>query len=259
VPDVSLEAFARYYGVGSLGGLAQKAHKHWPPPPQISIREVLGIIGLPLPSDNPNVVTKPTGTTRALCSFSWQDEGAGTPLQATSWAWKIHTTNSSTAVAQGTVTEPSAGPVTLEDDDYYLELAPSNQFGTGPSEEALQFDVVPNVPPKPTIAATVASSDVVTVTGHGFQANEVIHLQATVKAGLKTPLLANGVPDLRNQFVTATATPSGTFTALIQPNGFSLASFQDGEQAHVIAGESIATVVVNNGSNIVTVTAPSTV
>lgn len=46
MPDVSLEALAKYYGVGSLGGLAQKAHKHWPPPPQISIREVLGIIGL---------------------------------------------------------------------------------------------------------------------------------------------------------------------------------------------------------------------
>lgn len=258
MPDVSLEAFARYYGVGSLGGLAQKAHKHWPPPPQISIREVVGIIGLPLAPTNGEVAESADGT-RMQCSFSWQDEGAGTVLQATSWAWKIHTPQASTA--QGTVIKPSAGPIALGNGTYSLDVAQSNQFGTGPDQELFQFNIfVGDGPSKPTIEATVASTDVVTVTGHGFQANEVVHLQATVKGGPTTPpLAATNAQDTRTQYPHATATGSGTFTALIEPEGFGLAQFQGGAQAYVIAGESIATMVVNNGSNIVTVTAPSTV
>jgi hypothetical protein len=72
-------------------------------------------------------------------------------------------------------------------------------------------------------------------------------------------LAATNAQDIRNQFVAATATGSGTFTAFINPDGFGIALFQDGEQAYVLAGEFIATMVVNNGSNIVTLTAPETV
>jgi hypothetical protein len=44
---ISLGAFTKYYGVTSLGGLAEKAGKKWPPPPPISVRDVIATFDVP--------------------------------------------------------------------------------------------------------------------------------------------------------------------------------------------------------------------
>jgi len=80
--DISLIWFAKRNGVNSLGGLAQKAKKHWPPPPAISVRSVLQVIGLPLSPDastNEAFVGMQGG--EDLYSFSWKDPGAGTQFK----------------------------------------------------------------------------------------------------------------------------------------------------------------------------------
>jgi hypothetical protein len=44
---ISLSAFTKYYSVTSLGGLAEKAGKKWPPPPPISVRDVIAMLDVP--------------------------------------------------------------------------------------------------------------------------------------------------------------------------------------------------------------------
>jgi len=107
------------------------------------------------------------------------------------------------------------------------------------------------------------------VVGKNFNKSQAVNLQATVKAGPSTPNLApNNVPDLRNQFASATADANGFFTVTIQPQGFKQAQFMSGV-ADVLAGETIAVIAKNNNvgsfspgpgvSNVVNVVAQSTV
>jgi hypothetical protein len=260
----SLLAFAKYYGVTSVGGLAQKAKEHWPPPPSISIRSVLNVIGQPLQIEfNDNADVKTQGLDYWLL---WIDPGAGTPLAATSWDWNIQEVDPHPgSLTSGATSVTNAGPVKFSANaTYNWNVAPKNAYGSGPSTY-LQIQASGTVSPSPIITSSIASHDQVTITGKNFNTGTV-DIQATVIGGPSTPPLATGASDARTQYVQANG---GSFTTVISPQGFGQAQFQTGQQAYVLQGETIAVVAKNSNvgsfspgpgvSNIATATAPSTV
>jgi hypothetical protein len=268
--DISLIWFAKHYGVSSLGGLAQKAKKHWPPPPPVSVRDFLRVIGLPLsPDASTTVEFIGMQGGEDLYSFSWKDPGAGTPIQATSWQWKLIDVNLN-VVGSGTVQRPSLSSQLLKENRAYsFQVTPVNEFGTGPSDLA-EFVSVGPVTASPRITATIDNNDQVTVAGNNFNKGQAVDIQATVTGGPSTPNTApNNVQDSRSQRPVTPADTNGSFTVTIKPQGFGQVQFESGDVAFVLAGETVAVIAKNNNvesfspgpgvSNIVTMPAPVTV
>jgi len=274
VSSVGLLWFAKWNGVNSIGGLAQKAGKKWPPPPPISAWSLLTVLGLPLAPEQLALQGPAPGTLDY--GLTWEDSGHGSPLQATSWQWKVLDA-SGALIAGGTVKTLGVPPVEKRfkyGGDYTWYVAGSNNYGTGPSA-SFSFEATP--PPggggagsPPTITANIASDDKVTVSGKYFNKSQPVHIQATVQGSITTPNLApNNTQDSRNQYTQTTSDPNGSFSVIILPQGFKQAQFVGGKVAYVLAGETIAVVAANDNvgsyspgpgvSNNVTTTAPATV
>jgi hypothetical protein len=263
VSNISLIAFAKYYNVNSIMGLAQKARKTSPP---ISVRSLLHILGLPLQPTNLSLVFAGLDGT-----FSWQDPAASSPIQATNWQWQLNEQVSNVVVAKRTVQTPSVTygfPTSVR--SYQYQVVPANGYGLGPSSSWQYFTAGQPGPSGPTITAIIASDDKVTVSGKHFNKSQTVNIQATVTGSASTPNLANNVPDLRNQYSQVTADANGSFTnAVISPQPFQQVMFANGDQAYVLAGEHIAVIAKNNNvgsyspgpgvSNVVTMPAPTTV
>jgi hypothetical protein len=273
--NTSLVGFANYYDVNSLSGLAQKAKKHWPPPPPISIRSVLSVLGLPQQVqfyDNSTDGVKQQGLNFWL---SWIDPGAGTPVAATSWDWNIAEVDPHPgSLTSGATPVASAGPVTFSKNaTYNWNVAPKNAYGSGPSTY-LQIEALIAGPTSgttsPTITASIASNDQVTIVGQNFNKSQAVNIQATVIGGPNTPpLAATMASDDRSQYPQATADAGGSFKAVVQPQGFPPTLFETGQQAYVLQGETIAVVAKNSNvgsfspgpgvSNVASFTASATV
>ena len=152
-----------------------------------------------------------------LYSFSWKDPGAGTPIQATSWQWKLTDVDIGNVVGSGTVQTPSLSSQLLkENHGYIFQVTPVNEFGTGASD-SMEFNAVGPVIASPRITATIDNNDQVTVAGNIFNKGHAVDIQATVRGGPSTP---NNVSDLRNQFAVTPADTNGSFTVTITPQGF---------------------------------------
>jgi hypothetical protein len=86
VPSISLGPFAIALGSNSVSGMAQKVGLKWPPPPLISVRNLIGIAGQPL---KPTHLVPQGGTIPLKTILELQDPGVGRLKQATSWHWQI--------------------------------------------------------------------------------------------------------------------------------------------------------------------------
>ena len=110
--QVGLLWFAKWNSVTSLGGLAQAAKKHWPPPPPVSVRSLLTVLGLP----KQVYALFPAGPGPLDYGFTWRDGGRGSPIQATSWQWrlmKMTGDQSFSEIDSGTLQSPIPEPTYL--------------------------------------------------------------------------------------------------------------------------------------------------
>jgi hypothetical protein len=284
--DISLIQYARLLGANTVIGMAQKVGLT-PPPPPISVRNLINLAGQIILPFAP-VDLQPQNGAQGISNnpfLFFRDSGPGTPAAAGQFAFIVTQNNvvvdpshqlTGPAVTASPLTPPGvkwafplpAGLVTLT-------VWGQNRAGDGPASSST-FTVVspapPPPPPQPTITASIGSDDKVTVNGQGFNKSLIVNLQATVRGGISTPLLANGEVDVRNQWPQTTADTNGSFNALIiLPQNFMPNSiqFHDGITCHVHAGETIAVIAKNANvsnftpgpgvSNVVTMTAPATV
>ena len=306
--NISLSAFARYIGASTARGMEALAAPLWPPPPpsSISLRQLILLVAQPLQPANLTLHSNVDGQSLPPNSsqvdtnlgLSWQDPGASTKKRATSWQWQVSTVfdewasvEPGTVIASGTVHTPGVGLVPNLDPiaGYRWDVVPANDFATGPASDSFQFTTFfstgvtgggggtqgggsgGSAVSTPTITAMIASSDTVKVFGKNFNKNQPVFLQATVQSGLSTPnLAATNARDARTQNMQTTADLNGSFNNfVISPQNFQVATFADGEQAHVLAGETIAVIAANNNvgnfmpgsgvSNQVTLTATASV
>jgi hypothetical protein len=149
MPSISLRPFTAALGSNSVSGMAQKVGLKWPPPPPISVRNLMRIAGQPLKPTH--LVPQGGGpVTPVKPILNWEDPGVGSVRQATSWFWRLKLWNPdprrTKVVGEGTVqtsevdfTTPLSGaldPLTT----YMWNVVPSNPYGTGPSSDDAFFD-----------------------------------------------------------------------------------------------------------------------
>jgi hypothetical protein len=278
VGDIGLRWFAEGDHVNSIGGLAKVAGKTWPPPPPVSARSLLPIIAVPweagvLQLDGPVYGPKPGEIAYGL---NWENTGNGSPVAAKSWLWSV--ANAGNPLAHGSVPVPGVSPLSgvfEEGGSYTWTVTGVNTFGSG-HPVTYTFDAAnPSPPPPsssaPTLTATIASNNTVTVSGLHFNDDKTVYIQATVEGISTTPNTApNNAQDVRSQTLQVTANGSGSFKpVVITPQGFGSIPFENGETAYVWAGETIAIIAANANvgdyspgpgvSNIVKLTAKTTV
>lgn len=281
--DIGLRYFAEGYDVDSIGGIAQAAGKTWPPPPPVYARSLLSIIAVP-PEASVFQIEGPVYGAKAgeiAYGLNWENNGFTTPVAATSWKWSV-ADGVGNPLKDGSVPAPGVSPLSgvfEEGGSYTWTVTGVNAYGAGhPATYSFQAAHPSGPPPPasaPTLTATIASDNTVTVSGDHFNDNNTVNIQATVEgtvggASATPPVEPNLTQDARNQYVQARADGSGSFKgALITPQGFGLTIFEDGSKAYVLAGETVAIVAKNDNvpdyspgpgvSSIVKLTAKTTV
>ncbi len=254
--NIGLRYFCEGDHVDSIGTLAQVAGKTWPPPPPVSARSLLSIIAVPdeasvLQLEGPVYGSK---VGEIAYGLNWENNGNDTPVAATSWQWSV-ADGVGNLLAKGSVPAPGVAPVSgvfEEGGDYTWTVTGVNAYGAGhPAtysfEAAHPSSPSPPASSAPTVTATIASDDTVTVVGEHFNDSKTVYIQATVEGISTTPnTTPNNTQDVRNQFVQVTADGSGSFKGVvIKPQGFGSILFENGETAYVWAGEIIAIIAAN--------------
>ena len=276
--DIGLRYFAEGDHVDSIGGIAQVAGKAWPPPPPVSARSLLPIIAVPPGASNFQLEGPVYGAKAGEIAYglNWENNGFTTPVAATSWKWSV-ADGDGNPLKDGSVPVPGVSPLSgvfEEGGSYTWTVTGVNAYGSG-HPVTYSFDAAnPSPPPPssaPTLTATIAADDTVTVSGKSFNDNKTVYIQATVEGSATTPPTEpNLAQDARTQVVQATANGSGSFKGVvISPQGFGSVTFESGQTAQILAGESIAIVAANANvgnyspgpgvSKVVKVTAPLTI
>jgi hypothetical protein len=282
---ISLIQYARLLGSNTVIGMAEKVGLT-PPPPPISVRNLIDLAGRIIKPFAP-VDLQPQNGAQGISNnpyLFWQDPGEGTPAAAVNFYFIVAQNNVEVGSPPLTGWAKTNAPLTPPGEKWGFPLPPgevaltvlgSNRAGDGPSSSST-FAVggpPPPPPPQPTITASIGSDDKVTVNGQGFNKNQTVNLQATVRGGISTPnTVPNNTQDDRSQWPQTTADLNGSFANLVVlPQNFTPSSvqFQDGTTSNVREGETIAVIAknanVNNFtpgpgvSNVVTMTAPATV
>jgi hypothetical protein len=255
VGDIGLRYFAEGYDVDSIGGIAQAAGKTWPPPPPVYARSLLSIIAVP-PEASVFQLEGPVYGAKAgeiAYGLNWENNGFTTPVAATSWKWSV-ADGVGNRLKDGSVPAPGVSPVSgvfEEGGSYTWTVTGVNAYGAGhPATYSFQAAHPSGPPPPasaPTLTATIASDNTVTVSGDHFNDDKTVYIQATVEGISTTPnTTPNNVPDARNQVSQVTADGSGSFKGVvITPQGFGSILFENGKTVYVWAGETIAIVAAN--------------
>jgi hypothetical protein len=281
--EISLLKYARLLGSNTVIGMAEKVGLT-PPPPPISVRNIIALAGRTIFSPFAPVDLQPQNGAQGILNspfLFFRDPGAGTPAAAGQFEYIVTQNNVVVGSPPLTGAASTPSPLTPPGVKWFVPLPPGevtlqvwgqNKAGDGPVSTSTFTVVSPPPPPpvQPTITASIGPDDRVTVNGQGFNKSQIVNLQVTVAGGPSTPpVLPNNTQDVRNQFPQTTADPKGSFTNLVVlPQNFGSVQFQDGKTSHVRAGETIAVIAKNANvsnftpgpgvSNVVTMTAPAT-
>ncbi len=203
--SVGLIQFASAAGMKSITGLAKTAGVG-PPPPPISVRALIRLLGLPLeptqlglfwdnnaageiiyrPADDQSVPLKNV-------QFTWSDPGA--PVRkATIWQIAIQDESTGQSFASTVVTTLGGfGDSGFKADTAYSwSVVPSNGFGQGPSSPVFTFRTapVPVPPPKPpsiTVGYTgPPASAQFDIKGTGFTPSHAVRIRGVNDANINS-------------------------------------------------------------------------
>jgi hypothetical protein len=159
--NVSVLEFAELLGATTCGGMAQGVGLEWPPPPAVSLRNVIQLAGLPLAPANLQLLSADgslskidVNTAPVEVDLSWTDPGEGTPRRAM-W-YELTVTNRGTGeVWEGrsfTATPPftlGVFPNTLAlYAGYEWSVLSANNWGKGPTSR-LDFSTTRPAPTDP--------------------------------------------------------------------------------------------------------------
>jgi hypothetical protein len=201
--NISLVEYARFLGSNKVSGMAQKVRLVWPPPPPVSVRNLVDSAGrfiLPLaPIDlqpqngASNVSNNP--------DLFFRDPGAGTPASAFNFEFEVSQNN--VEVGSPPLTGPgnTSSPLTPPGIKWFSPLPPGtltltvwgkNRAGSGPASSSTFTVSSPPPPPppqKPNIKVVYhppAASARFSITGTGFVANHVVHVRGVNLSTLQT-------------------------------------------------------------------------
>ncbi len=198
MPDISLLEFARFLGSDRTSGMAQKVGLKWPPPPSISVRNLVQLAGLPSPptglslnyggGDHPPD-SQGVPVTQFACN--WRDPGVLSPRAAKNFRFSLYTQSGvvveSYLTWAGTFVSP---PLILQyGSSYSWDVVPQSQYTDGPgpiwgpSSPRYTFRTEPKPAPPPTkpsisVSSTgVGAGAVFTITGSGFVPNSTVTIR----------------------------------------------------------------------------------
>lgn len=188
----SLKQFGRFLGSNTVIGMAQKVGLT-PPPPPLSVRNLVHLAGRPLQPTNIQLSFSghplpPNDVPITQSEISWEDPGAGSLRQATTWEVRLKKVGSPfDFLVIGTSREPhSPINVVLEfNSSYLLIITPSNARGKGPDSPVFEFHTRPSLPlplpqfVKPVITVSGSGSglgSVFVVSGSGFSPNSNVRV-----------------------------------------------------------------------------------
>jgi hypothetical protein len=257
---VSLRHFAELMHANTASAMVVNAGGHWPPPPTVSLAEIIETATTPLaPVDlrvswedaggNTHSQTVPPvgfhdGTVpRQPVTFSWTDPGAGSPRAATQWQFDLRSVDRTPSDTPENVSPDPRVTVPLQQfaTDYNVTISGANDFvPTGPSDKwSFRTDPAP-APPKPPsplppttpppVIQSVAkqAAGVFAVKGTKFLPSHTV----TIRVVNTTPVAGNV---FQSDFFQATSDGSGNLDAKVSipgiPSGLALAfSANDGRQ-----------------------------
>jgi hypothetical protein len=190
VASLSLRRFGQLLGSNTVIGMAQKVGVT-PPPPRISVRELIRSFGLPLQPTHLKVSSDPNFAGQFV--FEWTDPAQSPVRKAASYSLKITVgTTGQSFFAAGFVPvaiSPASFKATFEaggfkpDTSYSWNVLPFNEFGEGPSSPLLTFHTPPTPGPplvKPSISVSSSGSgpgSVFVVSGSGFSPNSNVRIR----------------------------------------------------------------------------------
>jgi hypothetical protein len=186
--NVSVLGFAKFLGAKTCGGMAQAVGVHWPPPPAVSLREVIRLAGLPLApvdlglqtSNGQGPITD-INTAPVTLDLWWRDPGVDTPRFANSY--ELTLTNLETGELWGGRPFTGSPWVTVGAFPNLLQLYAHyewtvlgiNSWGRGPASSA-RFNATqpappqaPSAPPPPPVSTTKTGKLTLTIDSENNQ------------------------------------------------------------------------------------------